>query len=314
VARLRQGFALLLLLAAHWVNLGVFVLLVPVVLCRPRRLRATILLAMAGCVGIVLAHLAPPPHTTTALGSPSGWMGGWLQLLRNASTAYASWTVLVMVVVSILALVRLSMNGRAHGPVAMAGLALTVAIVNWLFVGTSEWVRLNLYYPRYMFPSLMMVTLGVATLAVAAGRLLASREAVGAVSVASLILVMVALNPIPSLRKIEQGLDARFGQMSADVVSSGATVIAGDYWTVWPAVFSANVSSYRAGARRQVFGLTYRSEPTEILWRVPGTRTLVAGSPKDATVRQTAERHDVHLTLIEHKQSIDLFEGVPVIP
>ena len=137
------------------------------------------------------------------------------------------------------------------------------ALMNWLAVGSLEWVRLNQYAPRYSLPSLLM-------LAVAAGIVFAApmrRRSTSLCAAAWLGVYALALLSYgrPSLDGVKVRLDLRWGAMTFEVVRSGARVVAGEYWTVWPAVFHANYTLHGSGAP-QVFGLTYRSAATNDLW------------------------------------------------
>lgn len=88
-----------------------------------------------------------------------------------------------------------------------------------------------------MFPTLMMVGVGVSTVFAA---LFAKRtKELSVAALAALAAVAIIRYGMPSLGRIERRLDDRFGRQTAAVLRSGATVIAGDYWRVWPAVFHA---------------------------------------------------------------------------
>src|SRR5207302_6490489 len=50
------------------------------------------------------------------------------------------------------------------------------------------------------------------------------------------------------------------------VLAAGCTYIAGDYWTVWPAVFHANLTLHERGESRVVWGVTFRGQPASTLW------------------------------------------------
>ncbi|MGH7137124.1 MAG: hypothetical protein ACREHD_15390, partial [Pirellulales bacterium] len=62
-----------------------------------------------------------------------------------------------------------------------------------------------------------------------------------------------------------------------DLLATRCTHIAGNYWRVWPAVFSANLKLYEQGERRVIWGLTLRSNPTSAFWKaVPRSNTRIA--------------------------------------
>jgi hypothetical protein len=110
----------------------------------------------------------------------------------------------------------------------------------------------------------------------------------------------------PSLVHVRQARDPRFAVAAREVVDSGARVVSGNYWTAWPLVFDANAELYRRGSRHQVYGLTYRSTPTDERWR---TRTplLIAAPIGDEEVWGDARALGLGLKLVEHRSLIDVF-------
>jgi hypothetical protein len=93
------------------------------------------------------------------------------------------------------------------------------------------------------------------------------------------------------------------------VVTTNASVIAGSYWSVWPAVFHANLSSYRRSSSRQVYGLAYRSDVTDGLWSAGHERVrMVARSNEDADVRQALAHLPVPFHLVGRLGRFSLFE------
>jgi len=113
----------------------------------------------------------------------------------------------------------------------------------------------------------------------------------------------------PSLSRVERGFDARFGRTTPAVIDAGAAAIAGDYWTVWSAVFHANMAAARRASPAQVFGLAYRSEATDALWCVPGTVAVVASAPGDESAVAVAARHGVALTPRAQTPDATLFDA-----
>ena len=83
-------------------------------------------------------------------------------------------------------------------------------------------------------------------------------------------------------------------------------MIAGDYWRVWPAVFHANLTLARTRTHARIFGLAYRSEATDALWKEGGKR-IIAAWPDDRSVGAVAGEHGVAITLMKHLPEIDLY-------
>jgi hypothetical protein len=161
-----------------------------------------------------------------------------------------------------------------------------------------------------MYPTLMMVGVGVSIVFAA---LFAKRAKELSITTLAMLLVVVIVGyGTPSLGRIERRLNDRFGVQTAAVLRSGATVIAGDYWRVWPAVFHANLTLARARAHSRVFGLAYRSEETDPLWKTAGRQVLIAASPDDPSIGPVAEKHGVAIKPLTHLQAIDLYAGRPL--
>jgi hypothetical protein len=301
--------ALVLLILAHWVNQGIAVLLaVGLLWRRDRVLRSAALVAVAFASGVALSTFLAPAHTTTALTPVGDWVDGWRQLVVNASTTIAH-PAIALGTSAAMAVAVIIVARRPAGRAALLAAAFVVAIgvVHALVVGTSAWVKMNLYYPRYMFPTLMMF--GVAAAIVVASACAARATALTLIASALVAAMVGVVYGVPSIGRVSRRLDAQLGRMTPDVIATGAGAIAGDYWTVWPAVFHANLAMARAHSNRHVYALTYRSDATDALWYRPNASILVAGLPDDGSVAATAERHHLSVFLLEHRAAIDLFAG-----
>ena len=85
----------------------------------------------------------------------------------------------------------------------------------------------------------------------------------------------------PSLRRVRADLD-RFSVLTPDVLAAGCTHIAGDYWTVWPAIFHVNLTLYERRESRTVWGVTFGGQPTSMIWRtVPQEKRCVCIAVND---------------------------------
>jgi hypothetical protein len=124
---------------------------------------------------------------------------------------------------------------------------------------------------------------------------------VASIAAAALMLAAVASYGVPSAGRLRRTIDREFGAMTPYVEMTGATVIAGDYWTVWPAVFHANLVSYGQPGRQLVFGLSYRSDATNPLWwsLVEKQTIVLAGSRLDNAVGSELARLPVRARFVE---------------
>jgi hypothetical protein len=77
----------------------------------------------------------------------------------------------------------------------------------------------------------------------------------------------------PSLARVRADLDAAAGRYTADVLAARCTLVTGDYWSVWPAVWHAAWTAHARGLDAPVYGLAHRANPTLAAW---------AGTPREA--------------------------------
>jgi hypothetical protein len=276
----RSVVAFALMLLALWVNLGAAVAIVPLVLVRMRpATRPLLVTAVAVAAGALLRHASAAPPTTTRVLPLGEWPSGWLELLHTVSRSLAH--PLALIIVALLAVcgaVVVLMDGRRSALVGVAAKGFIAAVAYWLVVGALDHVRLNEYYPRYVLPSVVLFAVSMACLIVAAARrpTVAARGAFVAVALAAVVTYGA-----PSLTRLSRTLDRTLGALTPDLLATGATVIAGDYWTVWPAVFHTNEVLYGNATHAEIFGLSYRSEVTDPTWlRRAETKRIVLAAPQ----------------------------------
>jgi hypothetical protein len=305
-ARWLLGVALLIL--AHWVNVSVFLLVVPTLVVTRRLTRRSLSAAAIGmATGIVFAGFSSAPHTTAGIAPFSTWPHGWAELLSRTTAsaiAHPAWLALLAVTTIVVAIV-LAVSRRVYAPMWAAVAATILAMEYWLAVGGSKWVELNVYLPRYIYPSLMLLGVGFSILLMS---LLVGR--LGKTPAVAFVAAVAVVYGLPSSSRFRRHIDADFSRLTPEILVTQATVISGDYWTVWPSVFDANLAQYERSGRIAVYGLTYRSAETDQLWC--GTEdVLLAAASQDRAVGVFAERIRLPLRFLEHKTSIDLFAAGP---
>ncbi len=300
------GFVLLAL--ACWVNIGVGLMLaIAAVIIGTRPVRLLILVATATALASLAARYGATAHTVTALAAAWQWLDGWRQLLAGLPGVTASPGSVAGIAIGAAAAMAWLWRTDTLPPWRTAAAICAMALGTWLVVGTSLWVGMNRYAFRYMYPTLMTVGVGVSIVIAA---LFARRPRVlTAAAVAALAAATAFRYGTPSLVRVERDMDGRFGERTAVILRSGATVIGGDYWRVWPAVFHANLALFRTHAPARVFGLAYRSEATDPLWQRAGQSILIAGAPDDPSVEAVAGEHGVATTLHARLPEIDLYAG-----
>jgi hypothetical protein len=300
--------ALLLVTLACWVNIGVGLMLaIAAVTVGSRTVRLLALTATGTVIVSLTARYGATARTVASLAAPHQWFDGWRQLLQGLPGVTARPEAVIVVAVATAVATAWLLRRDAFPPWRPAAAICAMAVGTWLVVGTSLWVGMNRYVFRYMYPTLMIAGVGV-SIVVAALFTKRTRALTGA-ALAVWAAAVVAGYGVPSLARVERDIDSRFGGRTAAVLSSGATVVAGDYWRVWPAVFHANLALSRTHAPTRVFGLAYRSEETDPLWRRAGPSILIAASPDDRSVEAVADEHGVVATLQTHLPEIDLYVG-----
>jgi hypothetical protein len=301
----RIAVGTILVFFAHWVDIAVCVQLIPLVVLRGdwtgRRLGA---IGAGAAGGLLLAHTISAPHTTASVTPLAQWPHAWTQLLLTAFGIILHPTALAFFALALVALFVGRLKSGRSVLVAPCAIATAVAVANWLAMGTSEWVRLNLYFARYMFPTLLL--LGVAASTVLAEYSFRRQVAWLAAAGVALLALAVSIYGWPSAAAIASGLDQRNGRLTADVIESHATVIGGEYWAVWPAVFHANLIQYRRTRRADIFGLTYRGDQTSPLW-LGRPETIAAAATADHEMERYADRLGLSIEPLAHRASIDLF-------
>src|SRR5262245_10461605 len=295
---------------AHWVNIGVAMLLIPLVLLRRRHVvRSLVIVGAGAAAGAALIPLSPyrTPTSTIPLAE---WPAAWSQLLAMTPTPL-NYPVIagVVVVLGVLVAAAFLTHRRRDAVGDAAAVALITASLYWLAIGTSRWVQMNLFYPRYIYPTYVLV--GVATGLIATALLRRHATLITTLAVVSLVFCTAVLYGPPSPRRLVATLDERFGVMTPDIITTGATVVGGEYWTVWPAVFHANLTTYRQrGAHRPIYGLTFRSTATNELWSHE-PNVLVAARTGDRALDEFATRAALSLMFVDHRPTLDLFSAKP---
>jgi hypothetical protein len=312
--RTALGTATVLMVLAHWVNLSVIVLVAPLALLRRRSVMRPIAVTISGVgVGAALTRLSPY-HTTPAILPAAEWPHGWYDLLTNASQAFphrAALGTVAMLGAIAAAIAWWRCRGGVRDsigwqPLAAAGTALIAGATCWLVAGVSRWVQLNLYLPRYIYPSMLMC--GVALGIVVAALVRNLSRSMTVVTALSLCVLTLFNYGVPSRARLRATLDSRLGALTPDVVASGATVIGGNYWVVWPAVFHANLMTHRQKGRA-VYGLTFRSAATDDLWQNSPADIMIAAPTGDRTIEAWARKAGLTIRRLERRGAIDVFVG-----
>ena len=285
----RVAGGLLLVLLAHWVNAAVGVVLGVLALARAAedlvageptgavagRLQVDAALLAAGlAAGQASIRLYPwwsgqPLRLALGFLPLAEWPRAWWTMTARALEAQGGWAAALAAVtaVGLAALALPSSRPVRRQVLARAATLAAAAALYAAFSGALAWVAENAFHWRYLAPSALLIHLAV--VALAAEPLAASaRLAVPALRGALLALPLAALatQGQPSLERARGDLDAAAGRWTADVLAARCDLVAGDYWSVWPAVWHVALAQAERGEHRPVYGLAHRSNPTVPLW------------------------------------------------
>jgi hypothetical protein len=333
VPRGRWAAGLGLLLLASWINLTAPVALGVLVLARGaaehllgrgrdaviRRLLLHLgLLAVSLVAALVAARvygrLHGVPATGAALLPPAAWPAAWRLILGRTWTNARPllWADAGMVAVGFALMSRSSHRAALRGAAIRATSLLAAAVAYAVVIGATDWIARNEFHFRYLIPGVLVVHVAAASiLAEGIGCLArdASGRTAGAVLVAIPILA-VLVGGAPSLAAVRKDLDQATGTYGEDVLASGCQVIAGDYWSVWPAVWRQALLAHEQRLAWRTWGLSYRGEETAPLWRASpeGSLRLCAlhGERNEEELAKMLPEGR-RLTLVERRRSLDVF-------
>jgi hypothetical protein len=346
----RLAAGLLLVVLAHWVNAAAGVLLVglavaraiadrldgvPVAAVRPRLVVDGALLGLGlaagkGLVGLGTRLGGPPPEDLGSLLPLPEWPGAVATLLGHAWLEASGWGWWLLGMAALgLALRALPSLRAGRRAALLRALALLLPAAGYaVLMAELRWVALGGFQPRYLAPAALLVHLAAVTLLVEPLALLAG-PSLGArlprAGLAALLAAPAAAAALawgaPSLQGVRRDLDAVAGRFTEDVLASGCQVIAGDYWSVWPAVWHVLWRTSERGEARPVHGLAHRAGPTAAAWQGLPRASLRLCQPHAApsywtrTTPYWMERYGawpVHL--VERRASLDVLALGPGAP
>jgi hypothetical protein len=345
----RRGAALGLSLLAGWVNAGAGLFLAPVALARAladrldglparqvlRRLAAELLLIGAGllagqaCIWLYPVLSGHPLRLDLGTWPTSRWPWALWQLLssgvRGAGLAWGAavtgaallglllpWAPEAAPPVAVAAGAR---PGARRRLLLRAALLLGAALAYALATAVLRWVAANQFHWRYLAPSLLLAHLcGLSLLAEPLARARRLRGPALAAALALLPAAAVAAFGPRSPAGVRADLDAALGRWTEDVLAARCDLVAGDYWTVWPAVWHAAWAARQRGLPAP-YGLTHRANPTARFWKGKAPPELricrVRGAEAEAE-RWLRAFHLWPVRLLEERATVEVV--APAIP
>jgi len=142
------------------------------------------------------------------------------------------------------------------------GLLGAFAVAWWVIFSTNQWVSMNHFAARYYYPSIMVVLI---VISLRSTQLIQKLPEKGQ-TVVSLILFGVILGTLIKPMALPSGdadiafdnVDTAFDNVDKYIAANRASIVAGGYLQVWPAVFRLNSAPPRAGVDKPIYGATYR--------------------------------------------------------
>ena len=320
-SKTRWAIAIFLMTLAHWVNVSAFTLLGPLVILRYlMQKQQSDLNRVLPCLGIgatagLIMMRASRYRGSTRLGfvPPRDWLNAWAQQaeviskLQMPHLRIFMWLIVPGAVILLFLLLAKPSLGTKRLVGASAALVGT-GVVNWLFMGILVWVRANLYSIRYTLPALLFCVCGLLVLYLPFLQRWVGTNHVFAIAVLLTFLIIHRNYGRPSDAQVRNFINQQFGRMTEDILSSKATLVAGDYWSVWPAVFHADLTLYERGEREVVYGLTGRSSVTTAFWsQMPQSELCVAAPLGDTQAAMYMEVARLHSGRRDEHKTVNIF-------
>ena len=290
------------LLVACWVYVGVPLWLGPLILVRgwmqpgeqkpgkwwrlllrpvlhPRTMLGCGLLVFAFVAGLEWMHLAQigDPEMikkTPQNGLPVGeWISSW-KIYRDHFEELPGmniwlWTMLGAAGCGLFALV-ISRRRPGYPALAAIPVLLVPALAEFLFIGTREWPAKNGHHPRYVLGTVESTQMLLALMAVAPLASLArgrTQWVIAWLAALSLLATSTIRYGFPSPDRPRRELEALTGRWTDDLLSANVDAVGGDYWTVWPIIYHANLVRQQNGDSRRFYTVTLRSLVLLREWR-----------------------------------------------
>lgn len=325
---------LLLVLLAHWVNAATGVLLGALALARAvedlvegvdraavaDRLRVDAALLAAGLALGQATLLAWPILTGNPLRLSagflplSGWPGAWRIVAATTLAEHGRWLAWLAGAAAAgtaalsLPWLRHARRGALLRAASLVGAALAYAA----FAGALQWVADNQFHWRYLAPSALLVHLAAfSLLAEPLARTVALARPALAAALLALPVAALAVGGLPSLAGVRADLDAVAGRWTEDVLQARCDLVAGDYWSTWPAVWHVALVARERGLDRPVYGVSHRANPTGPRWWSRPRATLRICRPHGEASAREAERWLAAyglwpVELVERRETVDV--------
>jgi hypothetical protein len=330
----RSAAGLGLLLVASWINFTAPVALGFLVLARAagerllgregdavlRRLLLHLgLLAISMLAAMAAARLYGRVHGVPATGGalqpPWAWPTAWWLVLGRtwANARPLLWADAGMLALGLALLSRSARRAALRDAAIRAALLLGAAIAYAAVIGATDWIARNEFHFRYLIPSVLVAHVAAASVLAAGIGCVAGngiRRAAGATLLVTIPILAILTGGRPSFSGVRNDLDQATGTYADDVLASRCQLIAGDYWSVWPAVWHQALRAHEQRLGWKTWGLAFRGEETAPFWRASpegSLRLCALRGDRNEKELATALPELHRLTRVERRRSLDVF-------
>jgi hypothetical protein len=227
------------------------------------------LLSLALVAAKAAQDLSPYQTTQIVLPAADKWAGLCQEMAIDVFTALAPHHLLWFLGILSVAGLALWTSKQVRTDVGSALRALAAVVLASLCYGVVMAVMFEAH-ERYFLPALMLLTVAFTGLAVKPFFVrvgsLRCRVALSWAAFPLLLAATAFVNHWPSVARVRADVDRTLGTLTDDLLATDCTHVAGDYWTVWPAVFHANLTLAERAEQRTIWGLSHRSFPTRLQW------------------------------------------------
>lgn len=210
-------------------------------------------------------------------------------------------------------IITIAVRSKLARRLVLGGAAILLAgiVSEMLVLSTMRYIADSGFHGHYLFSCLLLLLIIPCAAIVIPALEAGWQRRLEPALLGCLVAAAVASYGWPSLSGLRASLDAACGRYTGLILANGVTHIAGSYWTVWPAVFHANLSLYERGSDRKVWSLTDRTVGIRRLWDTfDDRRNLIAALPGD-DIRLRLDRFGIFTGFPQTKGELVLYPTIP---
>ena len=224
--------------------------------CFQRRYREGMLLLAGTILSFVFWHVLSKTAPDPGIGYARIQLASIQDdLLRSANSILSAFTVSTLIgsMLVAFAVILISKSPNQNGAWRLLSLLIAcMALAWWGLFGVNAWIKANISHFRYFFPTILAICLLLALSLY--GQVLQTSPAIKRTTFFACLLILVYALAAQPTRLRDYTIIERTAPYARYASSNQITLVAGDYWVVWPVVFQL------LNNRQVAFGITYRGE------------------------------------------------------